>query len=226
MSILWTSEKISQLSLEEVKQLSENAKSKNAEVIVSLCQAEILSRKTKPISSINLPEGFERVARSAIVRSLERDAVELLVQLAKKLENKYDLSAEKARYLSEGTKRFQPHRLLNSRGSAKVGGAQRLGVVCFDRYISYRLKDDLYALVALLSCDDGVSGVQYQVIGPKEVLKNSRPISELRSYLPKGATIGFTRHGEEFDNFDEASRRFILLIEQVAPKHKVLEKPN
>jgi len=144
--------------------------------------------------------------------------VELLVPLAQKLDATYDLSSEKARHLSVGTKRFQPHRLLNSTGSAKVGGAQRAGVVVFDRYISYRLKDELYALICLLTSGDVLSRIQFQVVGPKSILTNAQHSSELRSYLPEGATIGYTHFAEEFDNFEEAAERYMFLMEQVAPK--------
>ncbi len=58
-----------------------------------------------------------------------------LVHLAHQLTSRYDLSPEKARVLSEGTKRFIPHRLTDAKGGAKVGGAQKSGLVVFDRYI-------------------------------------------------------------------------------------------
>lgn len=218
MALNWTTEKISQLTLEEVKRLAENAKTRGNDEVFAFCQAEIQARKPKPKATSSLPEGFERVARTAIARSLEKDVVELLVQLAHNLETVYDFSTEKARALSEGAKRFQPHRLLNANGSAKVGGAQRAGVVVFDRYISYRIKDNLFALVCLLANGDDVSSVQYQVVGPQDILTNARHISELRSYLPEGATIGYTQFAEEFDNFEEAAERFTFLMEQVAPK--------
>jgi hypothetical protein len=218
MALIWTLDKISQLTLDEVKRLAENAKERGSDEIFDLCQAEIQARKPKTKTSSSLPEGFERVARSAIARALEKDVVELLVQLAQKLEATYDLSTEKARALSEGTKRFQPHRLLNANGSAKVGGAQRAGVVVFDRYISYRIKENLFALLCLLIDGDDVSSVQYQVVGPQDILTNARHISELRSYLPEGTTIGYTQFAEEFDNFEAASERFTFLMEQVAPR--------
>jgi hypothetical protein len=218
MALNWTPEKISQLSLEEVKRLAENAQARGNEEVFAFCQAEIMSRKPKPKVASSLPEGFIRVARSTIARSLEKDVVDLLVKLAQKLEATYDFSTEKARSLSEGTKRFKAHRLLNANGSAKVGGAQRAGIVVFDRYISYRIKDDLFALICLLAGGDDASRVQYQVVGPQDILSNARHISELRPYLPYGTTIGYTRFAEEFDNFEEAANRFMFLMEQVAPK--------
>jgi hypothetical protein len=216
MALIWTPEKISQLSLEEVKRLAENAKLRSNEEVVALCQTELQARKPKASSS--LPEGFVKAARSAIAKNLERDAVDLLVHLANQLTSRYDLSSEKARVLSEGTKRFIPHRLTDAKGGAKVGGAQKSGLVVFDRYISYRLKDQIYALLALLREGDDVTNVQYQVVGPMEILTNARHISELRPYLPQGTSIGLTEYAEEFNNFEEAAERFTFLMEQVAPK--------
>lgn len=218
MALNWTPEKISQLSLEEVKRLAENAKARGGEEVFAFCQAEIQARKPKPKASSSLPEGFVKAARSAIAKNLEHDAVDLLVHLAKQLATRYDLNPEKARVLSEGTKRFIPHRLTDAKGSAKVGGAQKSGLVVFDRYISYRLKDQIYALLALLREGDDVTNVQYQVVGPVEILTNARHISELRPYLPQGTSIGLTEYAEEFSNFEEAAERFSFLMEQVAPK--------
>lgn len=220
MALIWTPEKIAKLSLEEIKQLAKNAQSKEAFEIASWCEVEIQARKPKPKpkASYKLADGIEKVARTAVARALEKDAIALLVQVAQKLEATFDLSSEKARSLSHGTKGFMPHRLLNSDGSAKVGGAQRAGAVVFDRYISYRLGTQIYALLCLLRNGDDVTNVQYQVVGPKEILNNAQPISELRPYLPPGSTIGLTDFAEEFNNFEEAAERFMFLMEQVAPK--------
>lgn len=218
MSIIWTPEKVSRLDLEDVKRLAENAKVRGNEEVVALCQTELQARKPKPKASSSLPEGFVKAARSAIAKNLERDAVDLLVHLADQLTSRYDLSSERARALSEGTKRFIPHRLTDAKGNAKVGGAQKSGLVVFDRYISYRLKGQIYALLALLREGDDVANVQYQVVGPKEILTNALHISELRPYLPQGTTIGLTEYAEEFSNFEEAAERFSFLMEQVAPK--------
>jgi hypothetical protein len=218
MSTIWTADRLALLSLVDLKQLAANAEDRANSEVFALCQNEIQARKPKPKTSVNLPDGFVKAARSAIAKSLERNAVDLLVQLANRLNEKFDLSREKARALSPDTKRFIPHRLTDAKGSAKVGGAQKSGLVVFDRYISYRLGDQIYALLVLLREGDEVSSVQYQVAGPADILNNARPISELRPYLPEGATIGLTDFVEEFDNFDEASERFMFLMEQVAPK--------
>jgi hypothetical protein len=149
---------------------------------------------------------------------LEKDVCELLEGFANELSTKYDFGAEKARSLSIDTKRFSPHELLAAKGKAKTGGFQKSGRVVFDRYISYRLKNDVYALVCLLIDGEDESGVRYLVLGSPSVLPNFRPLQELRPELLDGEKIGLSAGGEGFDNFKEASARFAWMIDQVAPK--------
>ena len=217
--MIWTGEKVVELSLVDLKNLLENAKERGNHEVVALCEAELVARKPKPKTSFALPEGFIRVARTAVGKSLERDVSDLLVRVAKELAVKYDFGPEKARSLSVGTQRFIPHKLLDGKGNAKTGGAQKAGRVVFDRYISYRLRDDVYALVGILLEGDDQAGVRYQVLGPSSLLSNFRSIQELRPYILDGEKIGATAGGEEFDNFAEASARYVWMIDQVAPKH-------
>lgn len=217
--MIWTGEKVVELSLIDLKNLLENAKERGNHEVVALCEDELIARKPKPKTSFALPEGFIRVARTAVGKSLERDVSDLLVGVAKELAVKYDFGAENARSLSVGTQRFIPHKLLDGKGNAKTGGAQKAGRVVFDRYISYRLQDNVYALVGILLDGDDESGVRYQVLGPSSLLSNFRSIQELRPYFLDGETIGATAGGEEFDNFAEASARYVWMIDQVAPKH-------
>jgi hypothetical protein len=218
MSYKWTAEGISALALHEVKQLLINAESKPDAQVVELCKSEIEARKPKPKPAPGLPEGFEKVAKSTVARALEQDVVELLVTLSASLKSRFDLSEETARHLSVGTKRFIPHSLTDSKGMPKVGGAQKAGLVVFDRYISYRLENQIFALLTNLDKGEQATQVKYQVTGPKEILTNAVPISELRPYLASGFKIGIFDLAEEFDNFEEAAQRFTFLLEQVAPK--------
>jgi hypothetical protein len=216
--IFWTSEKISALSLQDVKNLLENATAKNNEELVSLCNADLISRKPKAKPIVGMPDGFVRVARSERSKLKEADVSHLLVELANKLSLRFDFSTEKARALSVGHKRFIPHKLLDSKGKAKTGGAQKAGRVVFDRYISYRLQDDVFALLGILFNEEDEAGVRFQVLGPSTLLTNFRPLKEIRPYLMDGEKIGITPGGEEFSNFEEAATRFTWMIEQVAPK--------
>jgi len=220
MAFLWTQEKIAALSSAELNGLYRNASEAKRTEIVSLCEAELLARKPIKKPSFNAPEGFVPVVRTALTKKLELDAVDMIVQLANELKKAYDFDTERARSLSMDAKHFIPHRLLDAKGSAKVGGAQKQGRVAFDRYISYRLKDEVYALIAILFDSDDQKSVRYQVFGPPRLLENFAPLAEVRPYLMDDEVIGKSSGGEEFDNFKEAADRFRWLIEQVAPKLK------
>lgn len=214
----WNDEKVAGLSLQDVKNLLENARTKGNQEVVSLCEAELISRKPKPKPVAGMPDGFVRVSRSDRSKLKEADVSHLLVELANRLSQRFDFSTEKARALSVGCKRFIPHKLLDSKGKAKTGGAQKAGRVVFDRYISYRLQDDVFALLGILYTEEDEAGVRYQVLGPSSILTNFKPLGELRPYLMSGEKIGITPGGEEFSDFEEAAKRFTWMIEQVAPK--------
>ena len=216
--MIWTTEKIATLSLVDLKSLLVNVTARGNLELTALCEAELLARKPKSKSVYALPEGFVKVTRTAVSRTLEKDVCALLEGFANELLTKYDFSAEKARSLSTDTKRFAPHDLLAAKGKAKTGGFQKSGRVVFDRYISYRLKNDVYALVCLLIDGDDESGIRYLVLGSPNVLPNFKPLQELRPELQYGEKIGLSAGGEEFDNFKEASTRFAWMIDQVAPK--------
>lgn len=214
----WNDEKIAALSLTEVKNLLENANRKGNQEVVSLCETELISRKTKPKPIVGMPDGFVRVTRSDRSKIKEADVSYLLVELANKLSLRFDFSTEKARALSVGHKRFIPHKLLDSKGKAKTGGAQKAGRVVFDRYISYRLQGEVFALLGILFNEEDEMGVRYQVLGPSTILTNFKPLNDLRPYLMDGEKIGITPGGEEYSNFEVAATRFTWMIEQVAPK--------
>ena len=118
--------------------------------------------------------------------------------------------------LSEGTKGFKAHELLSAKGVSKAGAAQTLGLVAFDRFISYRLKDEAYALLCLLVDSDESTSVQYQVFGPQRLLDKFVPLQELRPYPMNQVSIGIYTGGEAYTTFNEASERFRWLITQVA----------
>ena len=214
----WTAQKVTALSLQDVKNLLENASAKGNQEVISLCEAELISRKPKPKPIVGMPDGFVRVSRSDRSKLKEADISHLLVELANKLSLRFDFSTEKARALSVGHKRFIPHKLLDSKGKAKTGGAQKAGRVVFDKYISYRLQDDVFALLGILFNEEDEAGVRFQVLGPATILTNFRPINELRPYLLDGEKIGISPGGEEFFNFEEAATRFSWMIEQAVPK--------
>lgn len=202
MAIIWTQDRIANLTTPELDNLCKNAIRANKIEVIEWCEAEL--EKRTPLTKK--------------YKILQEDAVDSIVKLANKLMEIYDFDTEKARSLSEGSKHFIPHRLLDEKGSAKVGGAKMRGKVVFHRYISYRLKNEVYSLVAILFESEPDTQLKYQVIGPSRLLDNFSPIADIRPYLDVNEKVGFFEGGEEFDNFEEAANRFSWLIEQVAPK--------
>lgn len=215
--MIWTSERISKLTAEELKNLAMNATVRGNQEVATMCELELESRKPKPKPSLHLPDGFVRVVRSGPSKVKEADVSRRLAELANLLSLRFDFSVEKARALSIGHKKFTPHKLLDSKGKSKTGGAQKAGRVVFDQYISYRLNGDTFALVGILLNEEDIAGIRYQVLGPKSILTNFRPIRELRPYLLDDEKIGVASGGEEFTDFNEAAARFTWMIEQVAP---------
>lgn len=218
--MIWTPERIAALSTQEVKDLASNASDRGRMDVAEMCQKELVERKPKPRPNpkIKLPEGFSKIVRTAVGKKLESDADELLIALANELLPVYDLSAKRATERSEGAKRFKAHELLSSKGVSKVGAAQTVGLVGFDRFISYRLKDEAYALLCLLTDSNEATGIQYQVFGPQRLLDSFVPLEDLRPYPMNQISIGIYTGGEAFATFKEAAERFRWLIDQVAEK--------
>jgi hypothetical protein len=216
--MIWTPERIATLSSQEVKDLASNASDRGRSDVAEMCQKELEARKPKPSPKFQLPEGFSKIVRNAVSKKLESDADDLLIALANELLPAYDLSAKRAIERSEGTKGFKAHELLSGKGISKYGRAQTIGLVAFDRFISYRLKDEAYALLCLLTDSSESAGVQYHVFGPQRLLDRFVPLEELRPYPMNQISIGIYTGGEAFATFKEAAERFRWLIDQVAEK--------
>jgi hypothetical protein len=218
MAIDWTDEKLAALTMSELEQLAINAEAMGRAEIGEACRRMIEARKPKRVIPARLPSDFVPVARSAVARKLEQEVVALLKETAIKLLARYDFGKEKARALSEGFVGFVAHSFLDQRDNPKTGRAQKQGRVHFDRYVSYRLRDEVYALVAILFEGEEMTGVRYQVLGPERLLTNYLPIADIRPYLLDDEGIGTASGGEEFSTYRAAAERFEWLIEQVAPK--------
>jgi hypothetical protein len=214
----WTPDRVAALPSKDIKQLAINAAERGGVDVVALCEAELEARKPKTFANFKMPEGVSKVVRTAVVKTIEKDINELLVNFANELLLAYDLSPQTASALSEGSKGFRIHELLSD-GVSKFGAAQTVGLAAFDRFISYRLKDEAFALLCLLTNADDMDGVQYQVFGPERLLDNFIPLVELRPFPLTEIDIGIYTGGESFSTFKEAADRFRWLIDQVAKKH-------
>src|SRR5260370_41656187 len=114
------------------------------------------------------------------VKELEHAMSEQLAEIGKAMAAKYDLSEETAKARSVGVKGFKAHKLLDSKGYAKLGGMQRDGSVAVARYISSRRGRDIVALGVFLLKDQPVETHEFHVIAPLALLDGGKPIAEIR----------------------------------------------
>jgi hypothetical protein len=162
-----------------------------------------------------------RGARPASVRDFETDVAGRLVEIARRAAAQYDLSPDTARALSAGVKGFKPHGLLNSRCKAKTGGLQKKGICAVDRYISYRIREDIISLGVLLNRDESPSMARYQVLAPRALLPDPRPIEAIRPGAAADHPISFERQGQTFSSLDEAATVFESVLAKVAPSRRL-----
>jgi hypothetical protein len=168
----WTDERIAALSDQDLKNLLANAEKKSVEDVVGKCKAEQDKRQAaKPRR-----EGKPR----SEVKEFEHQMSGEIAEVGKRMADKYDLSEESAKVKSEGVKGFKSHKLLDAKGYAKLGGHQRNGAVAIDRYISYRLGNNIVSLGVWLPKDLPLDAHEFHVIGPADMIDGGRPIPEVR----------------------------------------------
>jgi IMP dehydrogenase len=128
----WTDDRIAALSDQDLKNLLVNAERKSVADVVAKCQTELEKRNALKPRKASKP-------RSELKEFEHRFGA--IAEVGKDVAGKYDLSEETAKAKSEGVKGFKAHRLLDSKGYAKLGGMQRDGSVAIERYVSYRRGD-------------------------------------------------------------------------------------
>jgi hypothetical protein len=205
----YTPEQVIAFSYSQLVDMKEKATRNQVFDLLDLVNSELEKRPPPPPP---------KPVKSSLVRKLEKEVCNKMEKLGRRLLDIYDLSPTTAKKLSEGTKRFKAHSLLSKSGGAKTGGAQKNGLVAFDRYISYRLKDDVFALISIIYHDRDIDTVRYQVFAPESTIDNFVHISELREHLEKDEEIGLSKGGVEFKTFEEAEQLFVSLIDRFAPK--------
>jgi hypothetical protein len=168
----WTDEKIATLSDQDLKNLLVNAERKSVNDIVEKCKAE----QDKRYAARPRKEGKPR----SELKEFEHQMSEQLATVGKDVAGKYDLSEATAKAKSEGVKGFKSHRLLDSKGYAKLGGMQRDGSVAIERYISYRRGDSTVYLGVFLPKGMGVDAHEFHVIAPKAFLDGGKPVAQIR----------------------------------------------
>ncbi|MCX7309520.1 MAG: hypothetical protein NTZ72_16905 [Afipia sp.] len=168
----WTEEKLAALSDQQVKNLRENAERKGVADLLEKCAAELSRRNA-------LKPRKEGKPRSEL-KEFEHQMSEQLATVGKDVAGRYDLSEATAKAKSEGVKGFKSHRLLDSKGYAKLGGMQRDGSVAIERYISYRRGNDTVYLGVFLPKEAGVEDHEFHVIAPSSMLDGGKPVAQIR----------------------------------------------
>jgi hypothetical protein len=168
----WTDDRIAALSDQDLKNLLVNAERKSVADIVEKCQTALEKRNAATPRTASKP-------RSEL-KEFEHEMSAQLAEVGKEVAGKYDLSEETAKAKSEGVKGFKAHRLLDSKGYAKLGGHQRDGSVAIDRYISYRRGNDIVTLGVWLPKDAPVEEHEFHVTAPAAMIEDGKPFSEVR----------------------------------------------
>lgn len=168
----WTDDRITALSDQDLKNLLVNAERKSVADVVEKCRVELEKRNAAKPRKASKP-------RSEL-KEFEHSVSEQLAEVGKEMAAKYDLSEETAKANSVGVKGFKSHRLLDSKGYAKLGGMQRDGSVAMERYISYRRGDSTVYLGVLLLKDAPAEDREFHVIAPKALLDDGKPVAEIR----------------------------------------------
>lgn len=195
----WTDERVSALSDQELKNLLANAERKGVSDVIERCRAEIDKRDAARPRKASKPR--------TELKEFEHEVSARIAEVGKAMAAKYDLSEDTAKAKSAGVKGFKSHRLLDSKGSAKLGGHQRNGSVAVDRYISYRLGNDVVSLGVWLLKDAQVESHEFHVIAPASMIEGGRPFAEVRAGF-EATELQPGRLIRSFKDLDEAAAAF------------------
>ena len=168
----WSDERIAALSDQDLKNLLANAERKAVPGVIAQCKAEIEKRNAAKPRKASKPR--------TELKEFEHDMSAQLAAVGKEMAAKYDLSEETAKAKSTGVKGFRSHKLLDSQGYAKLGGSQRDGTVAVDRYISYRLGNDIVTLGVWLLKDAPIEAHEFHVSGPAAMIEGGKSFVEVR----------------------------------------------
>src|ERR1700716_3443808 len=168
----WTDDRIAGLSDQDLKNLLVNAERKDATEIILQCQAELEKR--------NAAKPRKTAKPRTEIKEFEHEVSAQLAAIGKEMAEKYDLSEQTAKAKSADVKGFRAHKLLDSKGYAKLGGMQRDGSVAIERYISYRSGKDIVSLSVFLLKDQPIEAPELYVIAPKALLDGAKLVAEIR----------------------------------------------
>jgi hypothetical protein len=168
----WSDEKLAALADKDLKTLLANAERKAATDLVAKCTAELEKRDAAKPRKGPKPR--------TELKEFEHNVSGEIAAVGKEMAGKYDLSEETAKAKSAGVKGFRSHKLLDAQGYAKLGGSQRDGTVAVDRYISYRLGNDIVTLGVWLLKDTPIDAHEFHVSGPAAMIEGGKSFAEVR----------------------------------------------
>lgn len=215
----WSDEKLESLTAAELKNLLKNVGTQLAAGKVSNQVADDLCARIEArIGAMRkIAACGKRLPRTA---TLEHRVAAEIGRIAEELAIRYDLSPETARKLSGGTTRFVPHKLTDKSGLAKTSGAMKEGKLAIDRYISYRVRDEIVSLAFILFKGEPEENGRYYVIGTDGVFAEGQKFSEiLAGKGDYGWSPAFTRRmfARPFAELEAAAASYSLLVEKLAP---------
>lgn len=203
---VWTDEKLAALSTPELRNLLVNAERKSVDELVERCTRELTTR--------NAANPRANVKTRSPIKEFEREVAEQIAAVGREVAEKYDLSEETAKAASVGVKGFKVHRLLDSKGFAKLGGMQRDGSVAIDRYISYRRGNDTAALGVFLLKDQPVETREFHVLAPLALLDGGKPVAEIRPTATSTQRQP-AEGGLSFDRLEDAAIAFEAVLAKI-----------
>ncbi|MBR1268281.1 hypothetical protein JQ629_12245 [Bradyrhizobium sp. AUGA SZCCT0222] len=203
----WSDDRIAALSNQDLKNLLVNAERKAAADIIARCNAELQKRNAARPGKASKPR--------TEAKEFEHAMSQQLAEIGKAMAAKFDLSEETAKAKSVGIKGFKAHKLLDSKGFAKLGGMQRDGSVAVDRYISYRRGTDIVSLSVFLLKDQPVETHEFHVIAPAALLDGAKPIAEVRPTATE-AQKQTADSGLAFSDLPSAAAAFEAALAKIA----------
>jgi hypothetical protein len=203
----WSDDRIAALSNQDLKNLLVNAERKSATEIIARCNAEMEKRDAAKPRKASKPR--------TELKEFEHAMSEQLAEIGKAMAAKYDLSEATAKANSVGIKGFKAHKLLDSKGYAKLGGMQRDGSAAIERYISYRRGKDIVSLGVFLPKDRPVEAHEFHVIAPLALLDGGKPIAEIRPSATE-AQKQTADSGLAFSDLPSAAAAFEAALAKIA----------
>lgn len=209
---VYTAEQLKGWSDEQLKTLLPRARDKGAAEIVALIEAEIADR---PL--FNSGKNKARRADGSGEPSLETQIARRIADLAHDIAKSFDLSEATATKLSEGVKGFKAHKALGSDGLAKTGGLKKEGKAQISRLTSYRVREEIVALEAILLKGAPAEALRYVVRAPKAKMLRGLPLADAMPELAGTDAAKAVAHFMAFEEFEDAAKSYRELIAQLAP---------